>query len=143
MRDVSIVQNAPNSAETNSEQRTAIGSSNVSNTLKDPTEVQTENGGTRRVRGRTLLRELYELDPVERVEVGQNSFGQPVGSEARLLAGYLGILARNANMLPINYESWHKMPDSNKNQALDNINVTKTLMSSVILRFKFHLYLLS
>ncbi|KAL1063494.1 hypothetical protein V6Z11_D13G146400 [Gossypium hirsutum] len=121
MRDVGIVQNAPNSAETNSEQRTAIGSSNVPNTLEDPTEVQTENGGTRRGRGRTLLRELYELDPVERVKVGRNSFGQPVGTEARLLAGYLGILARNANMLPINYESWHKMPDSNKNQALDNI----------------------
>ncbi|MFQ6667473.1 hypothetical protein Gotur_033488 [Gossypium turneri] len=25
-------------------------------------------------------------------------------------------------MLPINYESWHQMPDNNKNQALDNIN---------------------
>ncbi|MFQ6621870.1 hypothetical protein Gotur_001841 [Gossypium turneri] len=24
-------------------------------------------------------------------------------------------------MLPIYYESWHHMPDSNKNQALDNI----------------------
>ncbi|PPR83283.1 hypothetical protein GOBAR_AA37430 [Gossypium barbadense] len=24
-------------------------------------------------------------------------------------------------MLPINYESWHHMPDSNKNQALDDI----------------------
>ncbi|XP_052882410.1 uncharacterized protein LOC128291412 [Gossypium arboreum] len=24
-------------------------------------------------------------------------------------------------MLPINYESWHHMPDSNKNQALSNI----------------------
>ncbi|MFQ6656808.1 hypothetical protein Gotur_026754 [Gossypium turneri] len=24
-------------------------------------------------------------------------------------------------MLPINYESWHQMPDINKNQALDNI----------------------
>ncbi|XP_052490854.1 uncharacterized protein LOC128043075 [Gossypium raimondii] len=114
MRDVSIVQNAPNSAETNSEPRTAIGSSNVPNTLEDPTEVQTENGGMRRSRGRTLLRELYELDPVEHVKVGRNSFGQPVGSEAQLLAGYLDILARNANMLPINYESWHKMPDSNK-----------------------------
>ncbi|KHG03258.1 Phosphoenolpyruvate carboxylase [Gossypium arboreum] len=34
---------------------------------------------------------------------------------------YLGIIARNANMLPINYESWHQMPDSNKNQALDDI----------------------
>ncbi|TYG64344.1 hypothetical protein ES288_D06G100300v1 [Gossypium darwinii] len=121
MRDVGIVQNAPNSAETNSEQRTAIGSSNVPNTLEDPTEVQTENGGTRRGRVCTLLRELYELDPAERVKVGRNSFGQPVGTEARLLAGYLGILARNANMLPINYESWHKMLDSNKNQALDNI----------------------
>ncbi|XP_040966174.1 uncharacterized protein [Gossypium hirsutum] len=121
MRDVSIVQNAPNSAETNSEQRTAIGSSNVPNTLEDPTEVQTENSGTRKGRGRTLLRDLYELDPVERVKVGRNSFGQLVGSEARLLAGYLGILARNANMLPINYESWHKMPDSNRNQALGNI----------------------
>ncbi|MFQ6659794.1 hypothetical protein Gotur_028552 [Gossypium turneri] len=116
MQNVSIVQNAPNSTKTNSEQQTAIGSSNVPIEPEDPTEVQTKNGGTRRGRGRTLLRDLYELDPVER---------QPVGIEARLLAGYLGILARNANMLPINYESWHQMPDSNKNQALDNIKVTK------------------
>ncbi|MFQ6655156.1 hypothetical protein Gotur_025836, partial [Gossypium turneri] len=69
----------------------------------------------------TLLRDLYELDPVERVKVCSNSFGQPVGSEARLLTGYLGILARNANLLPINHESWRQMPNSNKNQALDNI----------------------
>ncbi|MFQ6666072.1 hypothetical protein Gotur_032579 [Gossypium turneri] len=68
-----------------------------------------------------VLKDLYELDPIERVKVCRNNFGQPVGSEARLLAGYLGIIARNANMLPINYESWHQMPDSNKNQALDNI----------------------
>ncbi|KAG8486415.1 hypothetical protein CXB51_019900 [Gossypium anomalum] len=47
--------------------------------------------------------------------------GHPIGSEARLLAGYLGIIARNANLLPINYVSWHHMLDSNKNQALDNI----------------------
>ncbi|PPS11995.1 hypothetical protein GOBAR_AA08650 [Gossypium barbadense] len=67
------------------------------------------------------VRYLYDLDPVERVKVSRNTHGQPVGSEARLLAGYLGILARNANMLPINYESWHHMPDSNKNQALANI----------------------
>ncbi|KAK5836866.1 hypothetical protein PVK06_012669 [Gossypium arboreum] len=81
----------------------------------------TESGGTRRGLRRTLLKDLYELNPIERVKVSRNSHGQPVGSEARLLAGYLGIIARNANMLPINYESWHHMPDSNKNQALDNI----------------------
>ncbi|KAK5770986.1 hypothetical protein PVK06_047153 [Gossypium arboreum] len=81
----------------------------------------TENGGTRRGRGRTLLTDLYNLNSVERVEVTRNSHGQPVGQEARLLAGYLGIIARNVNMLPINYKSWHNMSNSNKNQALSNI----------------------
>ncbi|KHG17734.1 ATP-dependent helicase/deoxyribonuclease subunit B [Gossypium arboreum] len=75
----------------------------------------------RRGQGRTLLKDLYDLNPVESVKVSRNSHGQPIGSEARLLVGYLGIISQNANMLPINYESWHHMPDSNKNQALDNI----------------------
>ncbi|KAK5775842.1 hypothetical protein PVK06_043792 [Gossypium arboreum] len=121
LRDLSIVQNTPNSEEANREQQTVIGSSNVSETLDKPTEFQTGSGGTRRGRGRMLLKDLYNLNPVKHVKVGRNSHGQPVGSEAQLLAGYLGIIAGNANMLPINYESWHHMPDSNKNQALDNI----------------------
>ncbi|PPS01243.1 hypothetical protein GOBAR_AA19424 [Gossypium barbadense] len=81
LRGLSIVQNLPNSEETNSEQQTGIGYSNVPNTDDEPTEIQ----------------------------------------KARLLVGYVGIIARNANLLPINYESWHHMLDSNKNQALDNI----------------------
>ncbi|MFQ6641295.1 hypothetical protein Gotur_014958, partial [Gossypium turneri] len=121
LQDLSIAQNTPNSEETNSEQQTAIGSSNAPNTPDEPAEIQSESGGMRRGRGRTQLKELYELNPVERVKVSRNNLGQPVGPEARLLAGYLGIIARNANILPINYESWHQMPDSNKNEALDNI----------------------
>ncbi|PPD83459.1 hypothetical protein GOBAR_DD19608 [Gossypium barbadense] len=67
----SIVQTDPNSTATNSnEQQTVIGSSNILITPEDPTEVQTENGGTLRGRGRTLLRDLYELGPVERVKGG-------------------------------------------------------------------------
>ncbi|KAH1064624.1 hypothetical protein J1N35_029611 [Gossypium stocksii] len=108
LRDLTIVQNNPNSEEGNSEQQTIVGSS-------------TESVGTRRGRGRTLLTNLYDLAPTERVKVRRNNHSQLVGSEARVFAGYLGILARNANMLLINYESWHHMPDSNKNQALDNI----------------------
>ncbi|KAG8490796.1 hypothetical protein CXB51_014008 [Gossypium anomalum] len=130
LRDLNIVQNTPNSKEANSEQQTVVGSSNVPETLDEPEEFQSNvngNGGTRRVQGRTLLSDLYNLDPVERVKVSRNTYGQPVRSEARLLAGYLGILARNANMLPINYESWHHMPDSNKNQALANIKDRFTL----------------
>ncbi|PPS07510.1 hypothetical protein GOBAR_AA13135 [Gossypium barbadense] len=121
LRDLSIVQNTNNSEEVSTEQQTVVGSSSVPETLDESVEIQTENGGTYRGRGRTLLTDLYNLNSVERVKVTRNSHGQPVGQEARLLAGYLGIIARNANMLPINYESWHNMPDSNKNQALSNI----------------------
>ncbi|KAK5833712.1 hypothetical protein PVK06_017566 [Gossypium arboreum] len=113
LRDLSIVQNTTNSKEVSTEQQTVVGSSSVPETLDESIEFQTENGGTCRGRGRTLLTDLYNLNSVERVK--------PVGQEARLLAGYLGIIARNANMLPINYESWYNMPDSNKNQALSNI----------------------
>ncbi|XP_052489858.1 uncharacterized protein LOC128042532 [Gossypium raimondii] len=121
LRYPSIIQNLPNSEETNSEQQTAIGSLNVSNIANEPAEIQTKSGGRRKTQGLTLLKYLYELNSVERVKVARNSHGQPIGSKARLLAGYLGIIARNANLLPINYESWHHMPDSNKNQALNNI----------------------
>ncbi|PPS02960.1 hypothetical protein GOBAR_AA17698 [Gossypium barbadense] len=91
--------NTPNSEATHSEQQTAIGSLNVPETLEESGEIQTESRGTHRGSGRTLLKDLYELTPVERVKVSRNNLGQPVGSKARLLAGYLGIIARNANML--------------------------------------------
>ncbi|KAG8481198.1 hypothetical protein CXB51_026013 [Gossypium anomalum] len=71
LRGLSIVQNTPNSEEGNSEQQTAVGSSNVPETLDEPEEFQVmlpENGGTRRVRGRTLLSDLYDLDPANRVK---------------------------------------------------------------------------
>ncbi|PPS14294.1 hypothetical protein GOBAR_AA06280 [Gossypium barbadense] len=68
LQDLSIVQNTPNSEEGNSEQQTVVGSLNIPETLNEPEEFQTESGGTRKVRGRTLLRDLYDLDPVERVK---------------------------------------------------------------------------
>ncbi|KHG26674.1 hypothetical protein F383_33658 [Gossypium arboreum] len=40
VRDLSIVQNTPNSEERNSEQQTVVGSSNVPETLDEPEEFQ-------------------------------------------------------------------------------------------------------
>ncbi|PPS10250.1 hypothetical protein GOBAR_AA10397 [Gossypium barbadense] len=68
LRDLNIVQNTSNSEEINSEQQTDIGSSNVPKTPDEPAEIQIESYGTRKGRGRTLLKELYELNPVERVK---------------------------------------------------------------------------
>ncbi|PPS19708.1 hypothetical protein GOBAR_AA00885 [Gossypium barbadense] len=109
LRDLSIVQNIP------------IRKKQIVNSRQLLDLRMCQRHLTSLGRGRTLLKDLYNLNPVERVKVSRNSHGQPVGSEARLLAGYLCIIARNVNMLPINYESWHHMPDSSKNQALDNI----------------------
>ncbi|PPR84151.1 hypothetical protein GOBAR_AA36561 [Gossypium barbadense] len=64
LRDLSIVQNTQNSEEANSEQQTVVGSLNVPETLDEPGEFQTERGATHRGRGRTLLKDLYSLDPV-------------------------------------------------------------------------------
>ncbi|KAG8472909.1 hypothetical protein CXB51_034798 [Gossypium anomalum] len=68
LRDLSNVQNTPNSEEANSEQQTVIGSSNVPETLDEPTKFQTESDRTCRGRGCTLLKYLYDLNPVERVK---------------------------------------------------------------------------
>ncbi|MFQ6650335.1 hypothetical protein Gotur_022316 [Gossypium turneri] len=45
LRDLSIVENTLNSEETNSEQQTAIGSSNVPNTPDELVKIQTESDG--------------------------------------------------------------------------------------------------
>ncbi|KHG24103.1 hypothetical protein F383_31218 [Gossypium arboreum] len=87
LRDLSIVQNTPNSEETNSEQQTAIGSLNVLETPDEPAEIQTESGGRCKTRGRMLLKDLYELNSVKRVKVARNSLGQPIGLEAQILVG--------------------------------------------------------
>ncbi|KAK8996073.1 hypothetical protein V6N11_076322 [Hibiscus sabdariffa] len=44
-----------------------------------------------------------------------------LGAEAGVLGHFLGVIARNPSILPINHSSWHDMPDANKNQALDQI----------------------
>ncbi|PPS08116.1 hypothetical protein GOBAR_AA12529 [Gossypium barbadense] len=68
LRDLSIVQNTTNSEEVSTEQQTIVGSSSVPETLDEFVEFQTENGGTRRGRGHTLLTDLYNLNSVERVK---------------------------------------------------------------------------
>ena len=57
------------------------------------------------------------------MKVGQNEVGQPIGKEAAVMANFIGITARNSSVLPINYESWHHMPNAKKNQAVDLIKV--------------------
>ncbi|KAE8691952.1 hypothetical protein F3Y22_tig00110864pilonHSYRG00202 [Hibiscus syriacus] len=101
------------------EESNDLDSSEVPITVEEAVEIHVENAGTSKTRGCTTLKELYQLPPGHRVKVSRNDVGQPMGLEARFLSGYLGIVGRTANLLPINYKSWREMPNSNKNQALD------------------------
>ncbi|KAG8495482.1 hypothetical protein CXB51_013114 [Gossypium anomalum] len=70
-------------------QWSVVGSSSVPETLDESVEFQTENGGMRRGRGRTLLTDLYNLNSVERVkdrfalEVSDASIKKALGKKWR------------------------------------------------------------
>ncbi|GMI65151.1 hypothetical protein HRI_000184400 [Hibiscus trionum] len=122
LSDLRIVQAPREGEETNDDDFSGVGSSQVPETVPETVEnieIDGGNGRTRKSRGRTTLNELYNLPAGERVKVSRNDVGQPIGAEAGVLGSYLGIVARNHAILPINYESWRQMPNGNKNQALE------------------------
>ena len=48
--------------------------------------------------------------------------GMPCGDDADgLLGGFLGTIARNVNLFPIFYKSWHKVPTRKKKEVWSTI----------------------
>ncbi|XP_039118822.1 uncharacterized protein LOC120254922 isoform X2 [Dioscorea cayenensis subsp. rotundata] len=74
-------------------------------------------------RGLTTLKDLWSLPPEERIMVSANHLGQPIGPEAQLLAGFLGMLARTGQQIGIQYESWHKVPKKLKDKLFKFIEL--------------------
>ncbi|PPR81017.1 hypothetical protein GOBAR_AA39696 [Gossypium barbadense] len=72
---------------------------------------------------RRRLRDLSIVQNTTNSEEVSTEQQTVVGSSSvpETLDEFVEFQTRNANMLPINYESWHNMPDSNKNQALSNV----------------------
>ncbi|XP_020533280.1 uncharacterized protein LOC105629656 isoform X2 [Jatropha curcas] len=68
----------------------------------------------RRVRGPTRCRFMLDMPDGERIFVPINELGQPVGAEASKLASFLGTVARNGNMAPLNFLDWSAMPETSK-----------------------------
>ncbi|KAH7674544.1 putative transposase Ptta/En/Spm plant protein [Dioscorea alata] len=82
-----------------------------------------DSNGQQKKRGRTTLKELWSLPPEERIVVSANHLGQPIGSEAQLLTGFLGMLARTGQQIGLHYESWHKVPKSLKDELFKFIEL--------------------
>ncbi|GMI78907.1 hypothetical protein HRI_001560000 [Hibiscus trionum] len=135
LSDLRIVQVPREGEETNDDDLSGFGSSQVLETVEN-IEIDGGNGRTCKSRGRTTLNELYNLPASERVKVSRNDVGQPIGAEAGVLGSYLGIVACNHAILPINYESWRQMPNGNKNQALELVKDKFSLENDLTLQEK-------
>ena len=76
---------------------------------KDSEEMSFGNKG----RGPAKLKDVMQItNSEERLKIIYNSNGQPIGSHKKKLTGYMGLLVKS--FVPINYLTWHKVPDSLK-----------------------------
>ena len=69
------------------------------------------------------MTELWNMPPGQKVKVQFNDMHQGVGPEARTLASYLGTVARNCQLLPLNIQDWRRIPASEKERILELVKV--------------------
>ncbi|XP_038678364.1 uncharacterized protein LOC119979805 [Tripterygium wilfordii] len=69
-------------------------------------------------RGPTLLSDIFNQPLTERIIVRFNNRGQTIGSEGCVLASFLGIVARDPIMSPLNFEDWRAFPRHEKKELL-------------------------
>ncbi|KAG8479239.1 hypothetical protein CXB51_029833 [Gossypium anomalum] len=62
--------------------------------------------GTKRKRGPTNMKDIWNLQPGTRIVVEANQYGQPIGKEASKLAEFLGTIARTGSICPLNTKHW-------------------------------------
>ncbi|KAL4284030.1 hypothetical protein GQ457_16G017920 [Hibiscus cannabinus] len=88
------------------------------------------NINRKKVRGATLMSEIWELPEGQRVIVKINNLFQPVGEESTCLCRFIGTMVRKAEFAPINYLNWHEMPNNRKEE----------MWSTIELKFQFQLF---
>ncbi|XP_058071421.1 uncharacterized protein LOC131220632 [Magnolia sinica] len=85
----------------------------------------TPEGGihNRRFRGPTVISEVANLPPNKQLNISWNKYGQPIGHKYSEFTRWLGILSRNGRLAPIDHDSWHHVPLSNKNEIWNEVKI--------------------
>ncbi|KAL7238004.1 hypothetical protein ACSBR2_004161 [Camellia fascicularis] len=93
-----------------------------------PTQLQTgldmgnaKSSSIRRTRGRGPTRCLDVWNMEGKISVSINELGQPIGLEAPKLTNFLGTIARNGHMAPLNYVEWRALPDEIKEKMWQQV----------------------
>jgi len=78
---------------------------------------------TSKVRGPTLLKDVWNLPPGKTIVVPFNSRNQSIGKEGRKLASFLGIIARTPDLTPLNANDWRVFDDEEKTKLVEFVKV--------------------
>ncbi|XP_075504554.1 uncharacterized protein LOC142541992 [Primulina tabacum] len=73
-------------------------------------EITHSSQSPRKKRGKTITNDVHSLAPGDRLVVTFNERGQPYGEMQPTLANFVGTIARNGNVLPLDFSDWRKMP---------------------------------
>ncbi|XP_052194420.1 uncharacterized protein LOC127802577 isoform X2 [Diospyros lotus] len=74
-----------------------------------------------RRKGRGPTRCLNVWNTEGKILIATNELGQPIGLEAPKLTNFLGTIARNGHMAPLNYIDWRALPDENKEKMWQQV----------------------
>src|ERR1700732_727387 len=77
----------------------------------------------KRKRGKTSLKSIWHMRG-QKLLVNFNDHMQPIGREAKILADFCGLVARQARFCPFIYQDWRHMPSTSKAEMKDFIKVT-------------------
>ena len=67
------------------------------------------------------MKDVLNVPQNERIVVRFNDQHQAIGEEQGLLAGFLGTLATDCALFPINFDKWPDMPESYFNRCFAGI----------------------
>ncbi|KAJ8628112.1 hypothetical protein MRB53_021419 [Persea americana] len=76
----------------------------------------------------------------ERIVVGCNEYGQPIGRNKRLLSSYIGIIARDGQKAPLTYSDWRRIPEE---RTVDMLQAIQTFFDAEIKEMKIKNYYFS
>jgi hypothetical protein len=97
-------------------------------------------------RGRTKLKDIWNLPKGHRIVVACNELDQPIGVEAGFLGKFLGTVARNGCLCSLSYKDWRLLigkkerntnEEKNKKDILKQVKVCNSGGYAIILFAKF------
>ncbi|KAK4359181.1 hypothetical protein RND71_021410 [Anisodus tanguticus] len=91
----------------------------IHDAFRGSTQFMDCNSEARKVRGPTLLKDIWKLPLGKTVDVIFNSRNQSVGKEGRKLASFLGIVARTPELTPLHIDNWRNFGKEEKKKLVD------------------------